>query len=145
MKKKGNKKMPIPREEVIDNPIPTSLFISDNYVVVNGYTSDGIWGQKLKCVQDLLFKNKDVGMGLSMTSCLVIVIFLFPFFHEVTSLHPPSFQRNDFSTCFTYFFIWGKAPIKMRFMDSNLKGDYRTQVSYSLKRQSHTHARWVRG
>ena len=20
-------------------------------------------------------------------------------FHEVTSLHPPSFQRNDFSTC----------------------------------------------
>ena len=25
---------------------------------------------------------------------------MFPFFfHEVTSLHPPSFQRNDFSTC----------------------------------------------
>ena len=23
-------------------------------------------------------------------------------FHEVTSLHPPSFQRNDFSTCHTY-------------------------------------------
>ena len=22
-------------------------------------------------------------------------------FHEVTSLHPPSFQRNDFSTCYT--------------------------------------------
>ena len=32
-------------------------------------------------------------------------------FHKVTSLHPPSFQRNDFSTCSTYFFIWGKAPI----------------------------------
>ena len=29
MKKKGNKKMPILRREVIDNPIPTSLFISD--------------------------------------------------------------------------------------------------------------------
>ena len=29
MKKKGNKKMPILRQEVIDNPIPTSLFISD--------------------------------------------------------------------------------------------------------------------
>ena len=27
--KEGNKKMPIPRQEVIDNPIPTSLFISD--------------------------------------------------------------------------------------------------------------------
>ena len=37
MKNKGNKKMPIPRQEVIDNPIPTSLFISDNYVVVCGY------------------------------------------------------------------------------------------------------------
>ena len=23
-------------------------------------------------------------------------------FHEVTSLHPSSFQRNDFSTCYTY-------------------------------------------
>ena len=31
MKKKGNKKMLIPRQEVIDNPIPTSLFVSDNY------------------------------------------------------------------------------------------------------------------
>ena len=29
MKKKGNKKTPILRQEVIDNPIPTSLFISD--------------------------------------------------------------------------------------------------------------------
>ena len=25
--KEGNKKMPIPRQEVIDNPIPTSLFM----------------------------------------------------------------------------------------------------------------------
>ena len=39
MKKKGNKKTPIPRQEVIDNPIPTSLFISDVYScsVVCGY------------------------------------------------------------------------------------------------------------
>ena len=26
-------------------------------------------------------------------------------FHEVTSLHPPSFQRNDFSTCI-YLYRW---------------------------------------
>ena len=45
MKKKGNKKMPIPRQEVIDNPIPTFLFISDNNLVVCGYTGDAIWGQ----------------------------------------------------------------------------------------------------
>ena len=29
MKKKVNKMMPIPRQEVIDNPIHTSSFISD--------------------------------------------------------------------------------------------------------------------
>ena len=36
-------------------------------------------------------------------------------FHELTSLHPPSFQRNDFSTCSTYFLggEGGIAPIKM--------------------------------
>ena len=28
MKKKGNKKMPTPRQKVINNPIPTSLFCS---------------------------------------------------------------------------------------------------------------------
>ena len=28
MKKKGNKKMPRPRQEIIDNPIPTSLFFN---------------------------------------------------------------------------------------------------------------------
>ena len=27
MEEKGNKKMPIPRQEIIDNPIPTSLFM----------------------------------------------------------------------------------------------------------------------
>ena len=26
-------------------------------------------------------------------------LFLGALFHEVTSLHPPSFHRNDFSTC----------------------------------------------
>ena len=75
MKKKGNKKMPIPRQEVIDNPIPTSLFISDNYVIVYRYTGDAI-----KMCTGSFIKNKDVGMGLSMTSCLGIGIFLFPFF-----------------------------------------------------------------
>ena len=33
-------------------------------------------------------------------------------FHEVTSLHPPSFQRNDFSTCSTFFFYLGQSPNK---------------------------------
>ena len=34
---------------------------------------------------------------------------LVPFlFHDLTSLHPPSFHRNDFSTCSTHFSFRGK-------------------------------------
>ena len=39
--------------------------------------------------------------------------FLVPFlFHDVASLHPPSFHRNDFSICSTRFLFWGKAHQK---------------------------------
>ena len=39
---------------------------------------------------------------------------LVPFlFHDLTSLHPPSFHRNDFSTCSTHFSFWDKASSKM--------------------------------
>ena len=54
-------------------------------------------------------RNKDVGMGLDDFLSLgghLLVPFLF---HEVTSLHPPSSQRNDFSTCvtmFLYLIVW---------------------------------------
>ena len=38
----------------------------------------------------------------------LLVSFLF---HARTSLHPPSFHRNDFSTCFTHFsFILVQSP-----------------------------------
>ena len=52
-------------------------------------------------------------------------------FHEVTSLHPLHFREMIFPFVPLTFFIWGKGPIKMRCMDSNRKGDYRTQVSYN--------------
>ena len=43
----------------------------------------------------LLFKNnKDVAMGLSVTFCLGVAS-SYSLFHEVTSLHTSSFQRND--------------------------------------------------
>ena len=43
----------------------------------------------------LLFEhNKDVEMGLSVTFCLGVASSC-SIFHEVTSPHPPSFQRND--------------------------------------------------
>ena len=34
MKKKGNKKMPRQRQEIIDNPIPTSLFFNGVYIYI---------------------------------------------------------------------------------------------------------------
>ena len=41
----------------------------------------------------------------------LLVSFLF---HAVTSIHPPSFHRNDFSTCSIHFsfFILGQSPNK---------------------------------
>ena len=56
-------------------------------------------------------RNKDVGMQLDDFLSLgkhLLVPFLF---HEMTSLHPPSFQRNDFSTCYTHYLAWGKAQV----------------------------------
>ena len=64
------------------------------------------------CTENFI-ENKDVGMGLSMISCLGIGIFLFPSLSWCDILTSSSFQRNDFSTCSTYFWIWGRAPIKM--------------------------------
>ena len=44
-----------------------------------------------------------------MTLYRGVGIFLSFRFHELTSLYPPSFKRNDFSTCSTHFSFWGKA------------------------------------
>ena len=33
MKKKGNKGMPTPKQKLIHNPIPTSLFLSDTFLL----------------------------------------------------------------------------------------------------------------
>ena len=79
MKKKGNKKMPRPRQEIIDNPIPTSLFMCYEAVLLFVGTGDVIL-RTLVNVQLTPLKNKDVGIGLSMISCLGLGIFFFPFF-----------------------------------------------------------------
>ena len=44
MKKKGNKKMPILRQEIIDNPIPTSLFMCYAAVLLFVDTRDEFLG-----------------------------------------------------------------------------------------------------
>ena len=64
--KKGDKKMPTPRPEIIDYPNPTSLAnASVLFFVGTGHT---ICGNIF--VQELVEKY-DVGMELSMTSCLL--------------------------------------------------------------------------
>ena len=77
--KEGNKKMPIPRQEIIDNPIPTSLFMYYAAVLLCVGTWGAILGHIGMCTDNFI-ENKDVGMGLSMISCLSIGIFLFPSF-----------------------------------------------------------------
>ena len=75
MKKKGNKKMPRPRQEIIDNPIPPSLFMCYAAVPLFVGTGDAILRTLVKMCKPL--KHKDVGIGLSMISCLSLGIFLF--------------------------------------------------------------------
>ena len=96
MKKKGNKKMPTPRQKVIHNPIPTSLFLSrPQYIYItcqqfdvkmfslpNAFTTKR---QKFRVGQ----RCKDGVMNEFVSwNRHLLVTFLF---HEVTSLHPPSF------------------------------------------------------
>ena len=108
MKKKGNKKMPRPRQEIIDNPIPTSLFMCYAAVLLFVGTGDAILRtlayvytiEKQRC------RDRVINDFLSWSRHLLVSLL----FHEVTSLPPPSFQRNDFSTCSTYFFLFGVGP-----------------------------------
>ena len=111
MKKKGNKKMPRPRQEIIDNPIPTSLFMCYAAVLLFVGTGDALLRT---LVNVYTIESKDVGTGLSMISCLGLGIFFFPFFfmkwHPYIPLH---FREMIFPLVPHTFFVWGKAPIKM--------------------------------
>ena len=49
MKKKGNKKMPRPRQEIIDNPIPISLFMRYTAVQLFVGTGDAILRTLVMC------------------------------------------------------------------------------------------------
>ena len=107
MKKKGNKKMPRPRQEIIDNPIPISLFMYYAAVLLFVGTGGAILRTLVNVytIEKQRCKDRVINDFLSRSRHLLVPLL----FHEVTSLHPPSFQRNYFSTCSTYFFIWGKA------------------------------------
>ena len=101
MKKKGNKKMPTPRHKLIHNPIPTSLFLSSPQCIsysqfnVKMFFLCLMHSQQNK--QNSEQRCRDGVMNEFVSWCRhLLVSFLF---HALTSLHPPSFHRNDFSTC----------------------------------------------
>ena len=66
----------------------------------------------------------------------LLVSFLF---HALTSLHPPSFHRNDFSSCSTHFsFILGQSPNKnwrrahLNFMHAHAQADNLHPCTHTL-------------
>ena len=83
------------RQKVIQ-PHPY-IFVSFNNLYQNLY----VLQSNAQQVKQLLNRNKDVGMGLNDFLSLGGHLLVPLLFHEVASLHPPSFQRNDFSTCST--------------------------------------------
>ena len=92
MKKKGNKKMPTPRHKLIHNPIPTSLFLSSPQCIsCSQFNVKMFFLCLMHSQQTNKIQNRDVGMGLWMSLCLGVGIFLFPFFfmhwHPYIPLH----------------------------------------------------------
>ena len=77
MSRHEKEKMLILRPKIIDNPIPTSLFMCYAAILLFVGTGDEILGLIGTLVN--LYIEK-LGLGLSIISCLGIGIFLFPFF-----------------------------------------------------------------
>ena len=96
MKKKGNKRIPTPKQKLIYNPIPTSLFLSDSYV-----SAEDTVGTNETFLNWYVYTNKQQRCRGGVINELLFHLLVPLLFHEVTSLHPLSFQRNDFSTCNT--------------------------------------------
>ena len=64
MKKKGNKRMPTPQQKLIYDPIPTSLFLSDIYLLFVRYYCGHNYDTFLTKSMFTQTTKKDVGMGL---------------------------------------------------------------------------------
>ena len=104
-KKEGEQVDATPKQKLMHNPIPT-----DTAGTIDTFSTKSMLtkrNNKQRC--------RDEVMNEFLFWCRHPLVRLL--FHEVTSLHPPSFQRNDFSTCSTYFSVSSKAPIKMRCED----------------------------
>ena len=101
MKKKGNRMPSTPKQKLIHNPIPTSLFLSDIYLLFVDEDPAGTIIDTLLTISMFIATNKqrcrDGVMNEFLFWCRHPLVPLL--FHDVTSLHPLSFQTNDFSTC----------------------------------------------
>ena len=70
MKKKGSMKMPMLKQDVIENSTP---FVNTGHTFF-----------RKNAINYCVIQNKDVGIGLSVTSCLIVAS---PNFNNDTSLH----------------------------------------------------------
>ena len=100
MKKKGNKKMPTSRHKLIHNPIPTSLFLSSPQYISCSQFNVQMFFLCLTNKQNSEQRCRDGVMNEFVSWCRHLLVSFF--FHSLTSLHHPSFHRNDFSTCNNY-------------------------------------------
>ena len=100
--------MPRPRQEIIDNPIPTSLFMCYAAVLLFVGTGDAILRTLVNVytIEKQRCRDRVINDFLSWSRHLLVPLL----FHEVTSLH---FKEMIFPLVPHIFFIWGRAPIKM--------------------------------
>ena len=101
-KRRGTRRcLYIPRQEIIDNPIPTSLFfnkITCTHSQVFRFIlklHPSTHKQQNSCIAHKRCRDGVINDFLSRYRHLLVPLL----FHDVTSLHTPSFQRNDFCTC----------------------------------------------
>ena len=93
--KEGKQKDAYTKQKLIHNPISTSLFLSDMYLLLKILRAQLI-PSSMFTQRNNKQRCRDGVMNEFLFWCgnpLVCVLI-----HEVTSLHPPSFHRNDFST-----------------------------------------------
>ena len=90
MKKKGDKKMPRPRQEIIDNPIPTSLFSRCTFKIASPVATHK---QQNSCIAHKQRCRDRVIIDFLSRSRHLLVPLLF---HEVTSLNPPFISKKLF-------------------------------------------------
>ena len=102
--KKGNK-------GCLHHPIHTSLFVVCLCKHTFSYKKVSIVSKINRYITRKKQRCRDGVMNEFLFWCRHPLVPLL--FHEVTSLHPPSFQKNNYST-FSTISVWGQAPIKMR-------------------------------